>query len=179
MASNSKIIVIGSTARTGNWLANCLLTLANFSKYPVIAVINDDFELGKLKWAYDNTKADDIFLMHDTVEVKDASIFDTIFSYSGSVAITNEPCPFGMFFGKYERRVLNRLEIPTTKTKLEAVEQEMEFNTKYASLAGDYLVICPELRNQQVFEEKFGRTNMILENRYFKKYKGTWSRSQL
>lgn len=173
-----KVICIGSTTKTSHWLANCLASFGNYKEYPIIVVVNDDFELGKLSWVYHNTNVEDIFLMHDTVEVKDPTVFRRIFESPISVSITNEPVPFGMFFGKYKRQILSRLCIPETKTKLEAVEQEILFNNKYAALC-DHEVICPELRNQPKFEFKFGRNNMVLENQYFKKYKGTWSRNQL
>lgn len=171
-------IVIGSTTKTSDWLDNCLKSFGDYKKYPIIVVVNDDFELGKLRWVYENTLIDDIFLMHDSVEVKDPSFFDTVFESQKSVAITNHPCPFGMFFGKYQRKYLDMIDIPETKTKLSAVEQEMVFNGNYASVA-DYFVLFPEFKNQPVFEQKFGRKNMVLENRCLKKYKGTWSRGQL
>lgn len=173
-----KAIVIGSTTKTGEWLDMCLTSFGSFNEYPIIVVVNNDFELGKLKWVYENTDIEDIFLMHDSIQVKDTSIFKAIFDDCQSIAITDSPCPFGMFWGKYKRSVLEHLEIPVTKTKQEAVEQEMVFNQKYASSC-EYKVICPEIRNGEVFEEKFGRTNMILENNYFKKFKATWSRNQL
>lgn len=173
-----KIIIIGSTTKTSQWLDMCLKSFGAFDEYPILVIINNDFELGKLRHAYYHTDAEEIFLMHDSTEVKDTSIFKTIFDNPLSVAITDNPCPFGMFFGKYQRKVLDKIVIPETKTKIEAVEQEMEFNTNYGNNC-TYTVQCPELRNSDVFEEKFGRNNMILENKYFKKYKGTWSRSQL
>lgn len=173
-----KIIVIGSTTKTTQWLESCLKSFGSYDKYPILVVINNDFELGKLRYAYNHTDAEEIFLMHDSTEVKDTTIFDMVFDNPISVAITDNPCPFGMFFGKYQRKTLDRIHIPETKTKIEAIEQEMDFNQLYAN-SGEYIVQCPELRNTDIFEEKFGRKNMILENQYFKKYKGTWSREQI
>ena len=175
----SKAIFIGSTTHTSSWLDNCLKSLKGFSKYPIICVINDDFELGKLRWIYDNTTVDEIFLMHDTVEIKDLSLFDIIFQDVKSVAITDRPCAYGMFMGKYLRSVLNKMEIPITKTKLEAVEQEILFNNRYVEISGGAQILFPGMEDSQTFEYKFGRNNKILENEFLKKYKGTWSRSMI
>jgi len=170
-----QVIVIGSTTRTKDWLQNCLNSFGNYNKYPIIVVVNDDFELGKLKWVYENTDIDEFFLLHDTVEIKDTSLFDLAFNYEGSFALSKQPVQMGMFLGKYRREILNKMIIPTTKTKMEAVMQECAFNQEYSILEAKMATIFKPLVNTDVFEEKFGRNNMVLENDYIKKYKGTWS----
>jgi hypothetical protein len=173
----NQAIVIGSTTRTKNWLQNCLSSFGKYDKYPIIVVVNDDFELGKLKWAYDNTNLDEIFLLHDTVEIKDTSIFDIAFkdNIGSSFAMANQPVYMGMFMGKYRREILSQMNIPITKTKLEAVMAEMSFNSEYAGKEQRKAIIDNPIHDGNIFEEKFGRTNMILENKYLKKYKGTWT----
>jgi len=168
-------IVIGSTTNTKDWLQNCLNSFNGYNKYPIIVVINDDFELGKLKWVYEHTKVDQIFLLHDTVEIKDPSLFEVAFDFDGSYALSNQPVYLGMFLGKYRREILDQMIIPETKTKMEAVLAEISFNNEYERLEQKRGIICQPIVNTSNFEEKFGRNNMILENDYIKKYKGTWS----
>ena len=80
-----------------------------------------------------------------------------------------------MFLGKYRREILNQMSIPLTKTKMEAVLQECAFNEAYSRLEPKMATIFNPLVNTTIFEEKFGRNNMILENDYIKKYKATWA----
>lgn len=171
----NKAIVIGSTTRTKNWLENCLSSFGKYDKYPIIVVVNDDFELGKIKWIYDFTNLEEFFILHDTVEIKNTELFDLAFEYEGSFALSNQPVPMGMFLGKYRRCVLDKMSIPITKTKMEAVLQECAFNQEYAKLETKMATIFNPIVNTDKFEEKFGRNNMILENDYIKKYKGTWT----
>jgi hypothetical protein len=169
-------IVIGSTTQTKDWLQNCLNSFGKYDKYPIIVVINDDFELGKLKWAYDHTDLDEIFLLHDTMEIKDVGLFDEAFEQCAgkSYALSDHPTYMGMFLGKYRREILRLMDIPITKTKREAVLQETDFNQRYAQLEPFKVVCDPPLRNTDIFEDKFGRKNMVLESEFVRKYKGTW-----
>jgi len=169
-------IVIGSTTTTKDWLQNCLNSFGKYDKFPIIVVINDDFEMGKIKWVMDNTNLDEFFLLHDTVEIKDTSIFDQAFTEcaSKSFALSSHPDYMGMFLGKYRREILKQMVLPTTKTKEQAVIQEADFNRNYANLEPFKVVLNPPLLNTDIFEDKFGRKNMVLEDRYIKKYKGTW-----
>lgn len=173
-------IVIGSTTATKDWLQNCLNSFGKYDKYPIIVVINDDFEMGKIKWVYENTNIDEFFLLHDTVEIKDTSLFDEAFAMTGySYALSDHPTIMGMFLGKYRREVLAKFPLAETKTKREAVLQEITFNQTYSSFEPNMLVCDPPLRNTDIFEDKFGRKNMVLENKFIKKYKGTWCWEQV
>lgn len=167
-------IVIGSTTRTKDWLQNCLNSFGNYKDYSIIVVVNDDFEMGKIKWVYDNTNLDEFFLLHDTVEIKNPDIFDAAFEYQGSFGLSTQPVPMGSFLGKYRREVLAQMTITPTKTKLEAVLAEIDFNKKYLQLEQNYTTCDEPLHDTDVFETKFGRNNMILENTWIKKYKGCW-----
>lgn len=168
-------IVIGSTTQTKDWLENCLNSFGKYSTYPIIVVVNDDFELGKIKWVMDNTNLDEFFLLHDTVEIKNTSMFDIAFQTPGSFALANQPVYMGMFLGKYRREILSQMQITPTITKRQAVLAEIEFNNRYAQLEPSQHSIAQPLHDTDIFEDKFGRKNMILENPWIKKYKGCWS----
>lgn len=176
-----KAIVIGSTTKTKDWLENCLNSFGCYDKYPIIVVVNDGFELGKLKWVYDHTDVDEMFLLHDTLEIKDVSMFEEAFEecQGKSYALSDHPTYMGMFLGKYRREILDKMEIPITETKAEAVDQEELFNRRYSELEPYKVVVDPPLVNGNIFEEKFGRKNMVLENEFVKKYKGTWCRAMV
>lgn len=81
---------------------------------------------------------------------------------------------FEMYLGKYDRRILDQMYIPTPFNKAEAVKFEQEWNRAYIKNDPNFKVFHQPLHDVEVFEEKFGRNNMILENDFIKKYKGSW-----
>jgi len=81
--------------------------------------------------------------------------------------------------GIYDRKLLKKTGIPEVRTRAEAVYFEVRWVEDYILAAGEISVFFSDLNDSDIFEEVFGRTNMVLENDYLKKYKGTWSRSQL
>lgn len=149
--------------------------------YTLFEYDKGDFELGAIRHMFYNTDIDEFLLLHDTCEIKDNKLFDIVFDqYEGkSVALANHPCIFGMYLGKYRREVLNMMYIPKAHNKIEAVEYEMTFNTEYCKLDGDVKLLDNPLHDTDVFIEKFGRKNMVLENDLLIKYKATWNRSMV
>lgn len=174
-------IVIGSTTKTKHWLENCLNSFGDYRGYPIMVMVNNDWEIGKIKWVLEYTNLDEFFLLHDTVEIKDPILFDIAFKTNAgkSFALSGSPAYMGMYLGKYRREVLSQIEIPSVATKKEAVDQEIAFNQRYAEKEQNKEMIEQPLNNTNIFEDKFGRTNMVLENFYIKKYKGTWSYDQV
>lgn len=171
-------IIIGSTT-SSPWLENCLKSFQGYDKYPIIVVINNDFEVGKILDVLKYTDLDEFFLFHDTVEIKDPSFITTAFNIEGGVSLCDHPTTFGMFIGKYRREILETMDIVPTLTKKDAVIAEMKFNQDYCSREPKLYTLFPDFQNTNIFEEKFGRKNMVLENEYLKKYKGTWHWEQL
>ena len=170
-------IVIASTPQTSEALTNLIDSLKGYNKYPIIVLIDNTFELGKINYIYHSTDIDEFLLLHDSCEIKDLSLFDIVFEeHRGeSVALSDCPCIFGCYLGKYRREVLAKMFIPLPKNKSEAVQYEVEFNKMYIDNEPNFTLLFNDLRDRQVFEEKFGRLNMKLENKYLIKYKGTWS----
>lgn len=120
------------------------------------------FELGAIK------KGSEIFnefiFLHDTVVIKDNSIFDKLFEKDGHVFLTDRGYHY---FGKYISSDLP--EIPEVKDKEEAIKYELTWFTK------PYTVFEYQLPyNTDIFIEKHGRKNMVCENDYLIKYKGTY-----
>lgn len=170
-------IVITSIPESGSWLANCIKSFNGYSKYEIIVLCDYNYELGKLRWIMNNTDLDEFCLIHDTCEVKNPKVFEIMFDkYKGrSVALSDSPTIFGMYLGKYRREILNSMIIPKPKTKLENVKYEISFNNEYAKNDPNAIILFKNFKDNYLFENKFGRVNMKLENKYLIKWKGSWN----
>lgn len=141
-------------------------------------VVGDEasWELGKIKWIYENTQCERFLFLHDSIEVKDHQFFQLIDRSVGSVAICSDPVPFGMFLGVYERSVLARVRLWQPHSQYESVKAELLWTSLYTHTAEKVSVLFPEFadRNATRIVHKFGRNNLLLENKYLRKFKGTW-----
>lgn len=173
----NQAILITSVPESGLWLANCLKSFHGYDRYQIVILCDYGFELGKIRWVMHHTDLDEFFLLHDTCEVKDPKMFELAFEkYKGkSVALSDSPAMYGMYLGKYRRKILETMRIPTPKNKLENVQYEIDFNTNYSSKDPEKVLLFNDFRDTYVFERKFGRINMKLENNYLIKWKGTWN----
>jgi hypothetical protein len=167
------VVVVASTPGREAWLADCL---GSIEREVVVLRQPGTWELGKIKWLYENTLFDRFLFLHDSVIVKDQTFFDRMFQHPGSVSVTNDPRIFGMFMGVYTREHLSRVDLYSPVTQRDSIRAEIEWTTGYAAAAGDVPVVFPELRDSmnRGFVEHHGRINMVLENDYLRKFKGTW-----
>jgi len=167
------LTVIGSSPDRHEWLADCSASI----RREHIAVVNSGYELGKIRWVMENTNADRFLFLQDSWQVKDDGLWDLLEAQSGSVAITNDPYYYGCYAGVYERWVIEQIGVPLIADKREAIRNEIDWHKSYVEVSGNPQVLFPELidRNSTRQEEKHGRTNLVLENDYLVKYKGTWS----
>lgn len=139
----------------------------------MLSVLTDGYELGKIRWIYDHTDIDQFLFLQDSVVVKDMLWIDDIFSHDESVSLSHKH--FFMYMGKYTRKDLAKVDFPEVRTKSKAVRYEDEWTSKYAP-------DCPSLwplYDTDVFEQRNGRLNMVLENEHIVKYKGTWHPSMI
>jgi len=171
------LIVIGSSPDRAEWLAASSGSIGREH----LVVSNWGFELGKIRWVMDNTSADRFLFLQDSWMVKSADFFTLLDETEGSVAITQDPYFFGCFAGVYERAVIEKIGVPITSTKLQAVEAERWWHEDYVACSGEPTVLFPELTDENATEVRLhnGRENLILENEYVTKYKGTWRPDQL
>lgn len=71
------------------------------------------------------------------------------------------------------------MEIPKIESKMDSVVQEVDFNNKYTSIS-PYRTMTNPLNDKNGRVDYFlGRKNLIIENEYLIKYKGTWHRSMI
>lgn len=155
------------------WLEDCLDSIK--TDYPII-VSNHPGELwcmGAIKRFFETTDYDEVCILNETMTCKDNSIWQIIFEeHKGkSVRLARD---YLMFFGKWQREHI--LPFPEVHSKRDDVLLgEDVWCRGYSALPIEHIDIQPLYDTYQVFEEKNGRNNMILENDYFCKYKGAWS----
>lgn len=166
MIKVSKGIVISSSEYSRPFLEDLLKSLK--TDYPIyicwegLGRPEGSFELGAIKKG--SELFDEFVYLHDTVVIKDNSLFDKLFATEGHVLFTKRGYHY---FGKY---VSNDLPvIPEVTNKQEAIHWEIRWFTKPHTILDHELPFHVER-----FEEKHGRINMVLENDYLIKYKGTW-----
>lgn len=169
-----QIVAIATSPGREHWVSNCLKSIGHI---PYIVVSDYGYELGKIQWMYDNTNFDRWLLLQDSVSIKDARFFDMAFSYPKSVAVSNCPVKFGMYLGVYCRETLDKVGIPTAFTKEDAIHYERHWSDEYCATEGDVPTMFEDFKDQNAtgIREMFGRDNLILENEYIIKYKGTWA----
>jgi hypothetical protein len=105
-------------------------------------------------------------LMQDSMVVKDLSVFDLMLDTDRPVSFAKD---FFMYFGKF----VNLEDYPLCKNKQEAVTGELGWCRRYATQTGA-LVLFPEFTDTNIFEDKYGKKRMVLENKYIKKWKNCW-----
>jgi len=173
MNPKKETVVIASTPGREAWLSECL---SSIGREVLVLRQAGTWELGKIKWLYENTQLDRFLFLHDSVIIKDQSFFDIMFSHDGSVSVTDDPGVFGMYMGIYTRSDLSKVELYSPITQRDSIVAEREWTKTYAQSADKVTVVFPDLRDSlnKGFTEHHGRTNMILENNYLIKYKGTW-----
>lgn len=141
--------------------------------YHVRLIEEDRFELGAISVILESTDIDEFVLLQDTFEVKDQAFLDVCFAEDASIALGPN---FFHYAGKFRRRALEKMTIPVVTTKAESIFHEHDFVREYAQ--HDLVrVFDPHFHDgeNQGFVEAFGRMNMLLENAYFIKRKGTWA----
>lgn len=171
------LVVIGSSPDRSQWLEQCSSSLG----VDHIAVVNYGFELAKFRWVVENTTVDRFLFLQDSWMVKDAKFWDLLAETNGSVSLNRDPYFFGCYAGVYESDIVAEIGVPVVSSKREAVTLEIAWNRKYVSLAGEPPVLFPELCDANATRkvELFGRENLVLENEYLVKFKGTWDWSGL
>ena len=171
-ASQIDLIVIGSSADRQDWLADCSASI----KRDHIAVVSFGFELAKISWVIDNTIAERFLFLQDSWVIKNDAFWDLLDATNGSVALTADPYFFGCYAGVYERWVIKEIGVPRMADKRDAIRHEIEWHRRYVEVAGEPTVLFPDLTDANAIGQiqLHGRTNLVLENDYLVKYKGTW-----
>lgn len=166
-------IVITTHKSTEPFLIDLLISLKE-CKYPIVITYNTDednqyerrgIELGRDLF-------DEFIYLHDTVLIKDQSIFDKLFAYQGMISIAPN---FLMYLGKYSSQALTKVNIPQVWDKKGAIAMEFWLRTVFPVPCFDPTFVD----GNHTWEDKHGRRNMKIENDYLIKYKATYDMSMV
>ena len=176
-------IIIVTSFKTESFLLDLLDSLLAYKQYPTYihknTAENNQYEMGGIKLGL-KLELDEFFLLPDSCVIKDTNLFDIVFEdlkgFSCSLGGDLYHKGFMSYIGKYRREILLQMEIPEIKTKRDAVKYEHEFNNEYMELETKYIELFPGFWDQlERYEFKNGRNNLINENEFIKKFKGTWA----
>ena len=169
------VTVVATAPRRERWLAQCMASLRGRD---VLAVsLEHGYELGKIEWVYRNTTLDRFLFLQDSAEVLSKGFWGRLEEFPRSVALLGDPSVYGSYMGVYERKVLDKLPgWPTVDSKMASIANEIMWTRDYSDAAGGAPVLFPDLTdaNGHVMNH-FERDNLVLENQYFRKWKGTWA----
>lgn len=163
------------------WLGELLPTLD--TKYPIILTNHWGWQIDGVKETFEKTDYDEIFFLNETMIVKDNKVWRIIFEEFKGQSVTCAD-KFQMYLAKYLRSYVNRTDFPEVKSRWEdIVYGEDQWNHQYMTIDPYHVRLDPmEDVNPDIesnFEFKFGRRNMIIENKYFKKWKSAWNINML
>lgn len=171
-------IVVATTPDRYQWLNNLLQTLDGYDDWPIVIFSDYLYEVGKIKKAL-LCGFDEFFLLQDSVEVLDASLFDLVFNQYKGKTVTVSPS-MRSFLVKYRSDFLENIILPPIpKNKIEAVDAEDYLFYQHTREDDTVVSLTDDFNKSSVFQEKFGRKNMVVTCRWLKKYKATWNRQQL
>lgn len=166
------LTVIGSSPDRTGWLADCSASIQREH----IVVSGWGFELAKIRWVMENTTAERFLFLQDSWVIKSEGFWDLLGQFEGSVALTRDPYFFGCYAGVYERSVVDRIGTPVVKDKQDSILLEIDWHRRYVEASVEPTVLFPELtdKNAAGIVVKHGRENLVLENEFVRKFKGTW-----
>lgn len=166
-------IVITTHKSTQPFLIDLLISLQD-CKYPIVIVYNTDEDNQYEKRGLETGRDlfDEFIYLHDTVIIKDQSIFDKLFVINGMISIAPN---FLMYLGKYDSQKLREVSIPQVWDKHGAIAMEFWLRQVFPVPCFDPTFVD----GNHTFEDKHGRKNMKLENDFLIKYKSCWDISMV
>jgi hypothetical protein len=165
-------ILVASSKGREQWAAECSESIDR----PHVICVDYGFELGKIRWAFENTNWDRIIFIQDSSVITDNSLFDFISQTPGSICLNDsmDDKHFSAYGGVYERKILEKVGIPETHTKSRSVLCESYWNVNYEAWARRHSSVhcVGEIMNRTVFE-RHGRT-CGYATKYFVKWQAEW-----
>ncbi len=169
----SQAIVVIHNRYDSPWLSDLLLSID--TDYPIIITNHNGWMMPAIEKAFRTTDFDELFFLNESMIVKDNSIWNIVFEENAGrgVAVGDN---YLMFLGKYLRKHVEQTTFPVVNSKKEDVLLgEQGWSAQYRKADPSFLQIEGMTDTFDVFEEKHGRQNMVLEGKYFKKWKGSWN----
>jgi len=173
-------IVVGTTGWDSPWLHELGLSLVGV-EWPVVVHVTRDWELATIGWAAGHFQ-EFVFLPQSTV-VLDPAVFDRCFRECAGSSVdlgTAQGKRFQMYLGKYRSEAVLAGGVPVVADKRAAVAYELTWCAEYAARESRQLVsVGSPLEHTEVFEDRHGRRNMVVENEYLRRYKSCWDGASL
>lgn len=112
------------------------------SKYHVIPVFENAYELGAIQAVYEQTDIEEFWFMQHSVQIIRPEVFDIAF-YNKGKSISYAYNQFENYLGKYIRSTLDKVEIPKAPTKWHALYYESQFHLTYCNAESeDGRILC-------------------------------------
>lgn len=171
-------VVVCTGRGRGGWLADCLGSIREPDV--TVAYSQTDGELGAIRMIYDGTRWPRWVMLQDSCVVLDQALFRLVDEVGGPALLAPQPC---MYLAIYERKALDEIGIPRVPAgadRSSAIRHELDFMGAYVEasqrLGLDCPVLFPDFDDAHAVrrEERHGRLNLVLQNEYLTKYKGTW-----
>lgn len=163
-------IIVGTAPGREKWLSDFMESIS----IPCIILSVDGYELGKIKWVYENTDLDRFLFLQDSLVIRNNDLLQSIFNVPGSACIMCEPDHFGSYLGLYERSVLNKINIPNAKNKKDSIKFECDWTREYVNACTN-LDHPINISHQTIYTvKKHGRENLLYVNDLYEKWKGDW-----
>lgn len=167
------IYVVINTAKQADplWVADLA------ERYHVLTNDDKGYELEAFRAILERTDVDEFLFLQDSFEIIDGSFIGEVFARPDSVALGPT---FFHYAGKWKRSVLETMTIPVVRSKLDSVYWEHMFSRLYWQRE-QVSVFDPHFHDGEHagFVERYGRVNMLLENRHYRKLKGDWGQRDL
>ncbi len=171
-------VVVSTGVDRTDWLRDCLASLT--PERVTIARPRTGGELGAIKMIHESTHWSRWLLIQDSCLVLDEGFWDLVGSWAGPALLCPRP---SMYMAIYERRVLEQMDIPDVAAGLDrgvSIHYETEWMDRYVwtaeTLGMEVPVLMPDFTDANAQRTEFhnGRLNLVLENKFLRKYKGTW-----
>lgn len=182
-------IVITTSPASQQWLPGCLASVQRYagerpilvvgnqctpSLPPFVPCVTNDWNAWELGGIIRGSEQFETFVhLMDTTEVTHPELFSRLDTCPSGVYLCDG---FFSYLGKYVSQYIHEIGVPRIQTKTEAIHHERHWNALYLQRDHAAVAFDPALPiHTHEFEEKFGRTNMVLRNGYLTKWKGTWA----
>lgn len=169
-------VVVGATPDGDAWVDDLLASLGD-CPWPVEVHRTREWELATIAWAA--RRWDEYVFLPQSTVVLAARLFERAFTehaeWSVSLASAQKRS-FRMYLGKYRSAAVVELGVPTVPDKAAAIHQETAWCGDYATLeAGRQRLVSigGPLDHTDRLEHRHGRLNMVVENEYLRRWKGT------
>lgn len=161
--------------RGSPFLQGCLDSIP--SDLSCVVVRNDGYECGCLAWVQQHYQGEEFLFLQDSTVVKDPAWIYRILEDKGNAwGLANETGFGSMYMAKYQMEHFRKLTIPVTKTKMEAVLEEMSVPRNYALLDPTCQTLWPDFNLDNARDDViFDRPVKVYENEHLIKYKSCWN----